>query len=367
MLAFVLPGMGIAGAAVVYANPITEQLVEGHTVFAVIEVTSDSQSESEEYAAAVAVLVRDYHQKQVAKRFPGVLWFNDQYLTEPTSRQTGDPIIRYPCSGAVIATNNADPAPPLNDPLYYNVGSYVESYFITDPNDHSWNVDKWLINGSLVWSVALRGTDTTYSTPDDGTSNCAAYTDNGGSRNYAPSRLGPYAENPGANGYNYPCGGQGTGTCTNPLRYNAVLYFLLADLTVPGADKDHTEGSADWSDDVSGCQVGTDPSFAQQWPCPAADDNREGNSHPYNPENGYPINRYSGEGNHGGSADCKAGAGTYDDYDCHATRNIDIYYGVAAFVARTYRVSDFEGSQAAYHCHSGINCGPDPYAGMTSS
>lgn len=358
--AFVLLVPTIAAGAI-FANPVEEQLVEGHTVFAVVQITGNATETHVEFAAAIAVLIQETTITRSLNRFPAVLWFNDQYLTlTPTgSGGGGSARQRYPCTGAVLAVNSGDPDPRLIGPAGFNGVTYVESYFITDPNDHSWNVDKWLVNDSFVWTVALRDYQPGYSQEDDGTCRGTVYSDRicgdavvtyqrcrGNTyRNLPDGAPGRYVQDPGANGQPY-----------RAVSYNAVLYFLLEDLGVPNGPKNHTHGSTDWQDDVSGCHSPPAPGSGRTWPCPNGDDGREGNSHPYNPDDFGPYRTWDGWDNHGGSDDCTGDAAP--DMDCHATRLIDVYFGVAAEpILRTYRVLDVQGSTAPYHCHSEFWCG----------
>lgn len=360
----VVPALG-AATPIVVGPPTPETLVEGHTVFTVIEqVTSPPPGgpADVEFAAAVAVLVREATYKDdggANTRFPGVLWFNDQYLVDPRGDGNAAPPVEYtyrtPCTGAVIAVNagTADPrvAPGGSiDPL---VWTYVESYQITDPNDRTWTVDKWATAlGALLWNTPIMNNELGRNTPDDDT-NCRAVSESelpsgipcvtGGSGNQGGV---PYA--PGFTGLS-------PGRCEdaayttsngNAITYNAVLYFELSDLTVAAGVKDHSVASTD----VSGCHA-TDPVFASggggQWPCPGLDDNAEGNSHAYNPFGDGVCPICAGQGNHGGS-DLAATP------NVHAMNSIDLYYGAAPTVAvRTFAVLDVVGSAAPYHAHDG--------------
>src|SRR5581483_7387960 len=181
-----VPTLG-AAATISITTPTPEQLVEGHTVFTVIQTYTNTTNSSSQYAAAVAVLVRDATNTNSNVRFPGVLWFNDQYLVNPSSGAT-KANYRYPCGGAVMAVNRNDPDPrmtlvyannqtisqnPQGNGIYaailgvgygannstvgfdgssvYTDGTitalrgadYKESYFITDPNDHYWIIDRY--------------------------------------------------------------------------------------------------------------------------------------------------------------------------------------------------------------------------------
>ena len=401
---------GLGLAAPIVQPPEPETLVEGHSVFTVIEQVNNGGLNEEQYAAAVAVLVREVSFSRNDFRFPGVLWFNDQYLVNPRTR-TGndDPTYRYPCSGAVIAVPAGDPDPTVDPLTSFAQTNYVESYSLKDPADFTWTVDKWNVGGRPVWTVAINSNDAQYSTPDDGSCTgiarsrtlCAGpnvlpwnyeddpspYNDSGFEDN---RRINPCGVSQGAigngalmgyrgagddNGYNYICGGKDTSPKPSCgfLKYNALLFFFLGDLDVAGGVKDHRDGATDRKNDVSGCDADsvnmTVPSY-EVYPCPAADDDREGNSHAYNPDQRWPITTYAGRNNHGGSADC-TGDAVGDQY-CHATRLIDIYYGVARLpVPRNTIFTDTEGYSAPYHCHDTTptptsgNCNQDDVFGQT--
>lgn len=111
VLVMAVPALGAATPIVVPAVP--EQLVEGHTVFTVIEIAKVSNTTESRFAAAVAVLVREYQAANKGTRFPGVLWFNDQYLVSPEQGVSAGNAIRYPCGGAVMAVNRGDPDPRM--------------------------------------------------------------------------------------------------------------------------------------------------------------------------------------------------------------------------------------------------------------
>lgn len=326
------------GSATTYVMPSPEQVVEGHIVFTTIQSMSECCNHSKK-AAAVAVLIREKQIERDLSRFPGVLWFTDQYLVDPLDAQGDRNESRYPCTGSVLAVNAGDPDPRLYSETTLRT-NYIESYHIYDPNNHFWEVDKFNVSGFLVWSVNLNGEANGPSSrefPDDG--NC--------NQSGAPFRdRGTAATNP--SGYRYPCGGNGGPRCAK-VQYNAVLIFMLDDLTVPGAGpKNHTDGSTDRLNDVSGCDDNGNGYFDDGWPCPAGDDDREGNSHDYNPNPTKPGN--AERMTHGYSNDC-TGDGVYDR-NCHATRNVDIYYGVSPNIAmRNYAFYDHVGSTAPYHCH----------------
>jgi hypothetical protein len=141
----------------------------------------------------------------------------------------------------------------------------------------------------------------------------------------------------GDHGMGYPCQG-----CSG-LSYNAVLYFRLEHLTLQNGTKDHRERvGADWFQDASGCHEARTANY----PCPQDDDSREGNSHPYNPDLPFPIVRYDGTRNHGGSGACRGAP------DCHEQFEIDIYYGyLAPPPVRAFWLVDAVGAEAPYHCH----------------
>lgn len=111
VLALAVPALGAAAPIVV--PPVPEQLVEGHTVFTVIEARIETNVTEERFAAAVAVLVREYQAERAQARFPGVLWFNDQYLVNPEQNRDAVEAFRYPCGGAVLAVNAGDPDPRM--------------------------------------------------------------------------------------------------------------------------------------------------------------------------------------------------------------------------------------------------------------
>jgi len=397
-LALLLPTIVVARP--LFTGPQQEQLVEGHTTFAVIRAVPANNTTQTDFAAAVAVLVREIPHNDVYARFPGVLWFNDQYLITPSGGNTGasQPAERYPC-GAIIVANQGDAVPTDGNGVHIipSTATYVESYYITDPRDNHWITDKWTDGGVTLWSVATgngQSESPFASAPDDGVRTCGkaggsfqngcyppfvddtpegsdpifhedpVYHDNNSKTLADPlghegrNQMLCFSQNPSTKSgdqsptpYGYICG-SGTQRC-NGEAYNAVVFFFLEDLTNAGAPKNHTKGSTDYNSDVSGC---SDPS----WPCPAGDDNREGNSHPYNPipknsaTGAWPNYIAEGRNNHGGSADCTGDS--VNDANCHATRNVDIYFGYRqhALPTRTWRVFDAEGSTAPYYCEPGI-------------
>lgn len=348
----VATGLGAAASPIV-TPPQLERLVEGHTVFTVIEPVAPAL-EKGELAAAVAVLVRERSFYTTRFRFPGVLWFNDQYLVDPVDDRDAWDRVRYPCSGAVLVVNAGDPDPRILQNASLLAGGYVESYRVTDPNEFVWEIDKWNVSRPVaelavnsvpdpsrpdnvtVWTVHLLQGQLRTLEPDNGECNRNPVKD--GARK---------ATNP--NGYGYPCGGNGGPACQSGAWYNAVVFFFLEDLFLQATPKNHTEGSSDSTNDVSGCHRTGSPQQKEKWPCPGGpDDDREGNSHPYNPE---PLGMANLERNsHGYSDDC-TGDGLLD-FECHATRRVDVYYGTAPRpLVRTWRVTDDIGGDAPYHCH----------------
>jgi len=448
-----IPALGVAAPIVApYSGPEAEQLVEGHTVFTVIERQIETNTTSEKFAAAVAVLVREYRRDTAQARFPGVLWFNDQYLVNPNNAYDDAAAYRYPCGGAIMAVERGNPDPRAqlaevtanggtisspgasgntNDYARIDVddgstggtagvfsdtlGSadglgivsgvtgapvdYVESYLITDPNDHRWIIDKYqgysrtTLSGSgptsttdYVWVVNTMGSPAFI--PDDGDTTCNPFWD---LLDTSQPTTG-YAEGENNNNltaaddvYNYnetmdansplrhcqfedqtgtfdlpradapakdrPCEGGGN---QNPVRYyNGVLYFKFEDMTQFTTGNHGTLTHGPSSTDTDGCQVGT------EWVCPGNDDDQEGNSHPFHPGGktdtaGYPCPNYwtdvgPNAGNHGGSDtpgvnDCSFG---------HATVEIDIYFSPAGRpfepLRRDFDIMDLEGSSAPFH------------------
>lgn len=339
--AALLLAVGGIGAARPFPAPVPEQLVEGHTVWLTIDTLPNATREVH-FAAAVAVLVRELVYDSKSARFPGVLWFNDQYLTDPSVSRRTTERERIPCSGVVIGVNRGHPVDQDLQGYYTLVNAeYLnESYLVTDPNDRTWTIDLWRTEwGTLAWTSALLNNQAAAGVPDDGSCRGAAYTEGGG----LDARDPRHHRRTGQHGMGYPCPG------CDALRYNAVLYFRLEHLEVQNVTKDHHETpGTDWWTDASGCHR----DYKNEYPCPGGNDTREGNSHPYHPEQPWPAATYDGRENHGGSAPCTGGQ---EYFDCHATRDIDLYYGyMPAPLARTYWLVDVTGSSAPYHCHDDI-------------
>lgn len=359
-LSLLVSGIGVATPIVVPPEP--DQLLEGHTVFTLIEVSREINTTEENFAAAVAVLVRERVHERSASRFPGVLWFNDQYLVEPTkSGPSSTTRFRAPCTGAVIATDAGDITAIDYDlqgrPNIFSAQYGNESYEITDPNEHSWIVDLWNTSyGTHLWSVAIMNGLTNAPIPDDNRG-CGTYNDNWCTYSNTSVTGRRCDRNDATNLFEPDRRRNATGQNNQPYRnveYNALLYMKLEHLGVAGANKNHTElTGADWLADGTACDAGH-PSY----PCPGNNDDREGNSHPFNPESPWPINQYDGKNNHGGSADCDADG--YAEQSCHATRRVDIYYGYAPIPPnRNVVFRETVGAEAPYHCHETLlACGP---------
>ncbi len=388
-------------------GPKNEQVVEGHTVFALLE--------KQRQGTAVAVLVRENQ--------PKVLWFNDQYLVgeEP----------RYPCGGHVMAVNEGDPDPrdfsdngaaPNSYPsvqgtsVVMNV-EYIESYRVVDPNDFAWDIDYYLVNylveipGSNgdplqldrsfpIWAVSILNAGIN----DDGTSSCqpivddpaAGYLDPGlngmcysGGQYYddGAQRCGPVtASCTGiADGYPDPATPPGTSppvlttpngltpVCDWPRLYNAVLFMFWEDLYVNDGFKEYgcsdadgdgvtdcSVGSADFgadNEDKNGCEEGPTDADEIQYDCVddplTADDDNEGNSHAYNPT----LCDTNGDGVIGaGDTPC------WGELHTHETARIDIYFDSEkrppVSPVRNYVLFDTVGSAAPFHDHQGAGGTP---------
>lgn len=261
------------------ARKLDEQVVEGHTVFTVL------QKRNIEQGFDIVIKVREVN------RGPNVLWFNDQWKTFFEE-------VRQPCAGYVLATiAGADPSyllfgrPLVSETVVDLDGlapnppslTYVESYQITDPNGAVWITDLYAATGEIgrvipIWISSVHNAQA----PDDGISDCPGILD-----------LAAHKD-PGSNGVPY-----NDNVDSIPVReYNADIFGLWKDvLADPGASKEHGEGGAD-NGDGTGCEIRTEwecdvpPETDSVCPvlivsCPvtvaAGDDDLEGNSHPYNP------------------------------------------------------------------------------------
>lgn len=251
-LAGLLTVPAFAAASQFTATKTGEKVVEGHTVFAVLEKRVDRQGFD------IAVLVRE------VEVGPNVLWFNDQFKTFFQN-------VRYPCGGYVLATwTGIDPLFVISKAVVGLDGlgiTYVESYHITDPNGFESYTHLYSITGLLlvtvpVWITEVQGVLSVGD--DDGVANCAPISDTAAH------------DDPGDNGETY-----NDNLDSAPVRiYNADIFGLWDDVQAEGA-KNHGTGGSDDSDGT-GCEDGT------EWECDGADadgdaDGREGNSHPYNP------------------------------------------------------------------------------------
>jgi hypothetical protein len=199
----VVPSFGVADP--IREAPRPEELVEGHTVFLTIDAYQfdpGSNDTAPALAGPTAPSLTPEAQgvfQQRWERYAGVLWFNDQYLSNADLRSTsgfgaGETMrseyaaalavlvraddgrgIREPCGGAVLAVNAGDPDPRMlmasidgSDPVTGDSSEravigvktgepdaftdgpilapfeYMESYRLTDPNGHAWIIDKYL-------------------------------------------------------------------------------------------------------------------------------------------------------------------------------------------------------------------------------
>jgi hypothetical protein len=325
------------------APPADETLVEGHTVYALAQLDPEAGYVPHSLAEgfqATALLALPVGQGDAGH---GVRWFNDQDLLAPSvgsapddfhfavavlARESNWGDEHLPCTGAVLAVNAGapDPRAALSPDNYDGPQpTYVESYLVTDPNDHQWNVDKWRVPGPTgdytAWTVAVNNYDAGYELPDNYADECPAITDEAP----APTR--------GTNGLYYPDGV----TKRGHIRYNALLVLPLDELTVDQGARNHAAAD-NWGRAmaVSGCEDS----------CFFGSNGIEGNSHDFNPL----VKRFPGwfaTREDGGSADCDGDA--QPDEWCHATRRIDLYYGpVTAPILRSYTIVDTEGSSADY-------------------
>lgn len=268
-LALAVPATVSAGTF--SASKIGEQVVEGHTVFTVL------QKKVVEQGFDIVIKVRE------VRRGPNVLWFNDQWKVFQEE-------VRQPCGGYVIATwTGVDPMMLLgrstiavngitqpifhDDPagagsIYDNTGiriTYVESYQITDPNGAVWITDLYAMTGTVgrvipFWVSSVHNAQV----DDDGVSHCDGILD-----------LATHKD-PGSNGVPY-----NDNVDSIPVReYNADIFGLWGDVRTEAGVKQHGEGGLN-NGDGTGCEYGT------EWECASPDnaaaDDFEGNSHPYNP------------------------------------------------------------------------------------
>jgi len=416
----VLPGVVVAGQI---SGSKTEQIVEGHNVFAVV------QSMTNKNITGVTVLVRE---KVVSG---GKLWFNDQYLVSPQqamASQNGNftdcafepdgsyACNRYPCGGVVVVVPAGRPKPyatdgerGILDPAIDALGrpggfsnpeiaasAWVEQYFVTDPNDHTFVVDLYrvLTNQNAdttvynydvydkisdfpggptapaqtaytvpgpIWMVNLLGSPDFIA--DDGVSNCGAYVDNPPAGAFEPTFVdGQYVcydgnvEGPDgclydghARNTTYPTPAVADGRVYhNHRRYNAEIVMFIDHVLgmrhMPAIHKDRAVHNRTSTNATNGCDSNTiqrnaDGSSAgveSEWRCPGGNDDAEGYSHPFNP--------------YGPQAPGDPG---WDDEHRHDTALVDIYYyptyrphnpTPAERAAKGWAIYDTEGSAAPF-------------------
>jgi len=368
----------------------TEQVVEGHNVYTVMQAVVNRN------ITGVTVLAREIVMAQ------GKLWFNDQYLLRPDQVQatlnttnsglvecgykmnnTQYGCVRYPCGGAVAAVQAGHPSPGAAAKRT----EYIESYYVTDPNDHTFIVDKYrkvaernpnyqgrgedlekfftdrnlpppeqYTNKWFVWVANLRGSPVFVA--DDGNSNCNPFIDNPSAGYYEPTNPGNnggasycydgnpalFGETPGGgcayDAYNSTFDKSTKVQYHNYRRYNAELVFYMEDFVsgfTPNYAKTTVKGGklhGNASDDTNGCesQAGGAKPWTE-WYCPSGNDNKEGNSHPFNPTDN--------------------GGGKLKDH-AHDTAFVDLYWYGSSRPApepavRNYRIFDVEGSGAPFH------------------
>ncbi len=383
--AIVTPAM--ASATTFSTGPKNEQVVEGHTVFALIEKVKEGW--------AVAGLVREVT--------PKVLWFNDQYLVGGEDR--------YPCGGYVLAVPEGD-ASPFNegiDIFALNAAGpsfdYLESYIITDPNDFVWEIDLYRYQydietsptlnlfgsvDSLVWVVPILNTNIV----DDGSSSCqpivdapvAGYLDPGlnakcysggqyfddGNQRCGPntasctgiSQAYPDTQDFDGDGVSSPPGGPPvntvpnglTPTCDWPRLYNFLLFGYWSDLNGSGGSKDVrdgdnkqygcsdankdgivdcTPGSPDFgadNEDKNGCEEGPYAPDTIQYDCMDEDGNGSGDPHTAadpaddNEGNSHAYNPTLCDTDGDGTVGSAGDTPCWGELHTHETARLDLYF-----------------------------------------
>ncbi|HVL48870.1 MAG TPA: hypothetical protein VM889_09960 [Candidatus Thermoplasmatota archaeon] len=409
----ILPGVVVAGQVVSNGTKFkTEQVIEGHNVFTVVQAMTNKN------ITGVTVLVRE---KVVSG---GKLWFNDQYLISPQQAMSSananltdcayEPdgsyaCNRYPCGGFVMVVPAGTPRfrtpeerggtltpvidaagrpSPFNSPEW--TANWQEQYFITDPNDHTFVVDKYQISYSYNQYDKIedfpngpaQGTQTAYTigstvawfvnilgspdfTSDDGVSNCGAYIDNPPAGYNQPALIdgqlvcydgnveGPdgctydaYAHN---TSYPRPSPEDGV-VYHNYRRYNAEVVMFMNDL--PGRTTNGATHNLSSTRATNGCDSntyqrnadGTSTSVKSEWTCFDDNDNAEGFSHPFNPFLPDPSDP------------------DYDAEHKHDTALIDIWYypryrphnpSPTDRAARSWAIYDTEGSTAPFDYRHG--------------
>lgn len=374
-----------AAAGFLDVSVASERVVEGHTVYLALGAADDPVASEFRPAHAPDPGVGVFELRK-----PGVLWFNHEYLVAPQILlDAGDdvpdghalesaaavailavhPDGSYPCGGAILAVNAGDPDP--RQALVHADGAtlgghalpvvtddYEESYLVSDPNGHSWIIDKYtrITRTTTAWDPASLGLvltvqETVHAGP-------VFVVNLGGGRDFAPdagacidigtrgldqARSAPCSVGlpslPGTVLTDAPCAGamprnaggfcyEGPGAgsdaacreaalAVGPRLYNALLFLPMESLVWEGAPVDHATPSGA----TNGCAVGT------RWTCPAGDEEREGDSHGFAPLP-MPLAYSScldGGINHGGFA-AEPGWCT----PRHETRGIDVYYSAQA-------------------------------------
>lgn len=264
-----------------------------------------------------------YEGPSVREVFPGLRWPNDQFVVDPVNNTrgpapyavertqfvtglallvgepTGDGSYQYPCSGTVLVVPHGDADPR---PIFANDASatqYVESYYVTDPNDAAWDNDMWShadANGAThhVWTVPMG--QATINSP------CApVMTDS------------TVARSMGRNGDAYPGRDQ---VPPSGFQYNAFVLIPSEYLPVTGVVEHGLDGERT-----------TDAAL-------------DGNSHAFDP---YGKLLRSSEPNHGGSGPTGASGE-------HATYSVDAYFlpTIIQENGANFRLVDLEGSDAPF-------------------
>lgn len=218
----------------------TEQLVEGHTVYAEIV----NRNASDEQAAAVAVYVENR-----TRAVENVLWFDDSFLHKVEQNK------RAPaCGGTVWAMPSGVPFPGPN--ALETLGA-AETYKIDDPNGKS-----WLVNAYGV------GIDADGDGVDDADLGIAAW-----SVEVDCPALGTPYQTSDLQSDDFLAPDVGV------LDYNAVLWFFMDDV-----DKVINKG-APAVHGVNVTDVDGDGDNDADTPQPTT----QGNSHPYNPADTNPA------------------------------------------------------------------------------
>jgi hypothetical protein len=118
VLMMAVPGVAFAS----HETQFSEEIVEGHTVFAAV---------SDDYTIQFAAVAGLATKRTI---IGGVLWFNDQELISGGTSAAGD----LAAGQYIIATQAGDDPPSM-----HMNASYLESYEFKDPNDQVWIVDRY--------------------------------------------------------------------------------------------------------------------------------------------------------------------------------------------------------------------------------